>query len=488
MDDHIPHPLDYLSVLRRRKWWFITPLVLSLAVGGALLVWLPRTYRSEAEIGIATPSLTPELLGRLSSLDQDERQRAITQQLLSKTVLERVVREEQLSPGKPSDDTAGWLRGRVTVSIPQPIGKGIENRNGPDSFKLGYEDGTPERAQRVTNRLASVFVEENSKTQISRSENTSEVLGKEVAESAARLQQIEDQLRRKKEVNMGRLPGQIEANISMLNGLRNQLESVSNQLRSEQDRLSMVESQIDAMKTGVGATAVTSATATAIQSAQARVATLQQELAQERALGHTDKHPDVIRVQQEIVTAKAELAARQQSPAGRDELLAADPAFKQKTAERDTARLRIATLTREDSQIRAQIGQYQSRVESAPMVEQDMAPLTREEELEKARYAELKNKHAAALSAESLTRNNGSERFSVLYPANLPTAPESPNLVLVMLGSLMAGLMLGSAGVVGREFLDRSVHDAQALQSEFEIPVLGEIPRIEPVPERAWLG
>jgi capsular polysaccharide biosynthesis protein len=40
------------------------------------------------------------------------------------------------------------------------------------------------------------------------------------------------------------------------------------------------------------------------------------------------------------------------------------------------------------------------------------------------------------------------------------------------------GLMLGSALVVGREFMDRSVHDARALQNEFEVPVLGEIPRI----------
>ena len=34
------------------------------------------------------------------------------------------------------------------------------------------------------------------------------------------------------------------------------------------------------------------------------------------------------------------------------------------------------------------------------------------------------------------------------------------------------------APAVGREFLDRSVHDARALQNEFEVPVLGEIPRI----------
>ena len=51
---------------------------------------------------------------------------------------------------------------------------------------------------------------------------------------------------------MGRLPDQIDANVQMVNGLRQQLESISMQLRSEQDRLSMLEAQIEQMKQGVG--------------------------------------------------------------------------------------------------------------------------------------------------------------------------------------------------------------------------------------------
>ena len=44
--------------------------------------------------------------------------------------------------------------------------------------------------------------------------------------------------------------------------------------------------------------------------------------------------------------------------------------------------------------------------------------------------------------------------------------------------AIAVGVVLGVAMVAGREFLDRSVHDARALQTEFEVPVLGEIPRI----------
>jgi uncharacterized protein involved in exopolysaccharide biosynthesis len=62
MEERSFHPLDYVSVLQRRKWWLIVPLVLSLVVGGALAIFLPRTYKSQADIGIADPTLSPELL------------------------------------------------------------------------------------------------------------------------------------------------------------------------------------------------------------------------------------------------------------------------------------------------------------------------------------------------------------------------------------------------------------------------------------------
>ena len=54
---------------------------------------------------------------------------------------------------------------------------------------------------------------------------------------------------------MGRLPEQIDANVQMVNGLRSQLESLSMQLRGEQDRLSMVESQLEQMRQGTASKA-----------------------------------------------------------------------------------------------------------------------------------------------------------------------------------------------------------------------------------------
>ena len=38
MEERSFHPLDYVSVLRRRKWWFVTPVLAALVVGALLAV------------------------------------------------------------------------------------------------------------------------------------------------------------------------------------------------------------------------------------------------------------------------------------------------------------------------------------------------------------------------------------------------------------------------------------------------------------------
>ena len=237
------HPLDYMAVVRRRMWWFIVPLVFCVAAGTAPALLLPRQYLSQATIGVAAPTLSPELLKGVGSLDKEERQRAISQQLVSPAVLQRVVREERINPEFPVDQVTQVLRANIeqNISVPNPITKSSSSPKGLDGFNLGFSDSDPARAQRIANRIAYVFVEENSKTQIERTENTSEVLSQQVQASQARLTSLENDLRIKKQANMGRLPDQVNANVQMVNGLRGQFESLSNQMHSEQDRLTSIE-------------------------------------------------------------------------------------------------------------------------------------------------------------------------------------------------------------------------------------------------------
>jgi capsular polysaccharide biosynthesis protein len=82
--------------------------------------------------------------------------------------------------------------------------------------------------------------------------------------------------------------------------------------------------------------------------------------------------------------------------------------------------------------------------------------------------------------AENVERNRRGEQFTVLYPASYPAEPTKPVPIRVMLLSIICGICVGAALTLGREYLDRSVHDVRDLRDELDVPVLGEVTRIQP--------
>ena len=174
MDEPRFDPLDYVSVFNRRKWWFIVPVTLALLIGG-LLVWqLPRTYQASTTIAVSAARVSNNVIGAVD-IDRQERMRAVSQQLLSRTVLERTARLEHLDQDTSIDAAVNRLRGGISVSLPDSITPGggggspstqlsPEQKAQLDSYQVRFVDSSPEDAQRIVNRLAQVFVEENSRS------------------------------------------------------------------------------------------------------------------------------------------------------------------------------------------------------------------------------------------------------------------------------------------------------------------------------------
>jgi succinoglycan biosynthesis transport protein ExoP len=471
------HPLDYVSVLKRRVWWLITPFVLALVVGAALITWLPREYQASSTIGVSLPAMTGQVVsGDSNRVNSEERLRNINQVLTSPVVLERVAREEGLDKTMPLAAAMQKLQTNLKPTLP-PADPHVPEGT-IEQFVITYTDSVPQVTQRVTNRLADAFVEESSRKRSLRAEETSMFIGRQLAASQTRLNDLEGRLRTAKESFMGALPEQTNANVAMVTGLQQQLESTVNALRGEQDRLSVIERQLEAMKSPTAGDATSPAAGIAGPSAAAiRVSGLERELASARNV-YTDKHPEIARLREELAYAKAEAAAESSKPEEqRVATLRVDPAYRALTSDREQARLRINELQRQQGNIQNQIGMYRVRVESAPRVEQQIASLEREYDLEKQQYAGLNTKLRAAEMQENVERSQGGERFAVLSRATLPTAPSSPNTARLLLVTLMGGLCLGAAMALGREYLDRSIHDARAL-NDLDLPVLGEIPRI----------
>jgi succinoglycan biosynthesis transport protein ExoP len=464
------HPLEYVLILRRRMRWFIIPLVACLVLGTLVTFLLPVKYRSAATIAITGGSLSSDLA---HPIDRDERARAISQHLVEPAILSRVARLEHLAASTPTEAEILELRNRIQISVPQPL-PGTDPGQ-VDMYVISYSDSTAERARRVAQRLADVFVEETSKIRQGRLEESSEFLATQVRDTREALDRIDAKLTAAKAKNMGRLPEQTNANVQMVQTLRQQLDSASTQLQGEQDRLNSINREIAMLEQEPTTMSGTQLPSTA----QQRVRELERKLAADR-LKYTENHPDVKDDEDQLARARKEAAAERGMPlADRQAVLSDNPAYRQALEERKTAELRMRDLRRQMDQYNQQIRSYAGRLEGAPLVEQEIHGLEQDRERLAKQYDDLSGKLQNARLQEDSERKRGSEHFRVLYPASLPPSPYEPNRQRLLLLTVGAALFLGVGSAVGREYLDQSIHDARALQREFDLPVLGEIPHID---------
>jgi polysaccharide chain length determinant protein (PEP-CTERM system associated) len=475
------HPLDYMSMVRRRIWWLVVPVVLALIVGAGLITYLPRQFESTATIGISLPDMGSQVVSDAQRLSPQERLRTFNQVLLSPAVLERVARDEGLEQQMPLDQAVAQVAGGV-----RPVRPHIDQSNPGGSteiFYLDYRAGSPDAAQRFANRLAEAFVEESSHKRLVRTEQTSEFIEAKLKQSEARLVQLDAQLRQAKEAYMGALPEQTQSNVAQISQLGSQLEGTMNQLTGERQRLSMIEQRLElyrGVKPAAGRT-TTEDDESALVPQDPTVLDLEARLASLRTK-YTDDHAEVRYVARELEAARARAAARPQRAAGGRATAAAadDPEFRQLTNQEEEVSQRIAEYQRSAESLRQQLQDLRARVDLAPRVQQQLASLERDHALEQQQYAQLTSRLHQAQLDESVERSQGGEQFTIIARAALPSAPASPNVPRLMIMTMLIGVCLGGALAFGREYLDRSIYDARGL-SHLDVPVLGEVPRISQV-------
>ena len=120
---------DYIEIGLRRKWYLIIPLVLSVVVSVGVYKYLPKIYKANTLI-LVQPQSVPEsyvqstvtesIIGRLNT---------ISQEILSRTRLEKVIQEFNLYADMrkkfPMEEVVETMRKAIEVKIQSSsIGQG----------------------------------------------------------------------------------------------------------------------------------------------------------------------------------------------------------------------------------------------------------------------------------------------------------------------------------------------------------------------------
>ena len=115
-------------------------------------------------------------------------------------------------------------------------------------------------------------------------------------------------------------------------------------------------------------------------------------------------------------------------------------------------------------------------MQSLPAVEQQFQELNQVYQTLKDNYDSLAKKQQSAAMASDLEKHNDSEQFLFLDPPSLPTQPYSPNMLLLNLAGLGAGLIIGIVAVLIAEMKDQTIYNSEEATRYLELPCLATIP------------
>jgi capsular polysaccharide biosynthesis protein len=138
----------------------------------------------------------------------------------------------------------------------------------------------------------------------------------------------------------------------------------------------------------------------------------------------------------------------------------------------------IKMRTQRSVELEKQINGIKGRVELQPAIEQQFAELTRDYDISKKTYDSLLEKSQQSGMAAEMESSAKGEQFRVLDPASLPEKPTKPNLLLLNVGGLIAGIAVGGGLGMLQEMRDRSMHSERDLQYYIPLPVIGALPDI----------
>lgn len=486
-----------LEILRRRRTLALVPFLFVLTAAAALAFFLPSLWTARALILVnrqqipetfVRPTVTTDLEGHLLTLGQE---------ILSRPRLQKIIQAYQLYPHLRRTHSADQIVDRMRKDIRLELRGEDDRERRRDSrsiaFAVAYTTTDPRLAALVTNTLASLYSEENTKLRERQAVGATEFFEAQLREVRQRLVEQERKVGEYKERHLGELPEQRDTNLRTLERLQQQLQLAhENNGRANERRQFITQSLAEIDQTsGLATPGASGPNVTAADTAAARLTLLRQELA-EMQTKYSEKYPDIIQLREQVRVLEATIASDRASALPKQGKTAAaprrdgkelkvapqNPYVQSLMQQLDQATVEAKTTAAEIAQLSGQIQAYQRRIENTPKREQELALVSRDYESTRELFRSLLGKRGEADIAADLEQRQKGEQFRLIEPAGLPERPAGPNRLRLLLVGLALALGASGLAVVLAEQVDTSFRRVDDVRAALPTPVLSSIPRI----------
>ncbi len=471
---------EYGPAVARRRWWFLGPFFACGLLGIFVAHVWPPMYRSEATILVEQQKVPEQYVMPNVVTSMQERLEAMTQQILSRTRLRKIIEQFDLYPrerrSNTMDEVIDKMRTRIGIQLVQAPGRGQELT----AFRISYETDNPVQAQRIVNEVTSLFIEQNLDARAQQSAGTTSFLENQLESARKDLAEQEKRLGEYKMRYLGELPEQQQSNLQILGSLEAQLHSTTDQLsRAEQQKiyLSSLRNQLQSNRT---MTTVARDGSTIRLRPDEVLQNLRRQLNEAEAK-YTPKHPDVLALKDQIAEWEGRARGADPAPAGGKPGPSqigepGDPNLIEVESRLKAVDAQIVAEQKEAADLRRRSRDLQNRLNVTPVREQQLAEVTRNYENSRQAYQSLLQKKMQSELASNLERRQQGEQFRLIDPPDLPQKPVEPDRGQIVLGGWIAGLCLGLGLAAFREITDSTLRREEDIAEHLRIPLLTTLP------------
>jgi polysaccharide chain length determinant protein (PEP-CTERM system associated) len=483
-------PEDVLRILWRRLWLLLVPFAIIAAGTAVYTRYLPDRYLSEATI-MVVPQRVPESYVRSTVTARiEDRLRAIREQVMSRTRLERVILEFNLYPEARQNGIMQDIVERMQREVRVTPGQG-------DTFRVGFVADNPVTARKVAEKITSMFIDESLRQRESLAEGTNQFLEAQLEDARTRLIEHEKKVADFRRKYGAELPSQLDSNVQAISNVQSQIQQLLQSINQNQQRRILLERQLADLETLEEPLPLAPTPVSVTPDGQTKGGTAAQQLTAARdqltamRIRLKPEHPDIGRMERLIV----ELEDKAQAEALRVPLSSAQSARSpaELARERKITELKtdlqqltdhIANQQQEELRLRSTTQGYQARVDATPTRESEMTELTRDYSTLQGLYASLLQRREDAKIAANLERRQIGEQFEVLDPARLPERPFSPDRRGMNLMGMGVGFGIGLALIGLLEYRDRSLKTDDEVKQVLSVPVLAIVPLMRSAAEQ----